>query len=195
MNVVVTGGGTIAPIDDVRLMTNVSSGRFAAAITEAFLEKGATVAHIHSLSAQLPIWRFAQFALDASDPPAELLRLARLRQKWLSARDRLQLVPLRIGTVADYATTLEQVLHSQPIDVVVLPMAVADFEPAPHARQDQLRHRNPDRRVPPHRQGDPLDSRLVSLGLPGRFQAPVARRSARADPPPRRSPAKPTGPT
>ena len=35
MNVVVTGGGTIAPIDDVRLMTNVSSGRFAAAITEA----------------------------------------------------------------------------------------------------------------------------------------------------------------
>ena len=27
MNVVVTGGGTIAPIDDVRLMTNVSSGR------------------------------------------------------------------------------------------------------------------------------------------------------------------------
>ena len=35
MNVVVTGGGTIAPIDDVRLMTNISSGRFAAAITEA----------------------------------------------------------------------------------------------------------------------------------------------------------------
>ena len=46
-------------------------------------------------------------------------------------RDRLQLVPLRVGTVADYAATLSQVLHSQPIDVVVLPMAVADFEPAP----------------------------------------------------------------
>ena len=40
MNVVVTGGGTIAPIDDVRLMTNVSSGRFAAAITEAWLDAG-----------------------------------------------------------------------------------------------------------------------------------------------------------
>jgi len=133
MNVVVTGGGTIAPIDDVRLMTNISSGRFAAAITEACLDRGATVVHIHALSAQLPLWRFARFALDASDPAEELERLARLRQKWLSVRDRLQLVPLRIGTVADYAATLKQVLHWRPIDVVVLPMAVADFEPAPHA--------------------------------------------------------------
>ena len=54
MNVVVTGGGTIAPIDDVRLLTNVSSGRFAAAITEACLDRGATVWHIHAVSAQLP---------------------------------------------------------------------------------------------------------------------------------------------
>ena len=32
MNVVVTGGGTIAPIDDVRNLANVSSGRFSAMI-------------------------------------------------------------------------------------------------------------------------------------------------------------------
>jgi len=131
MNVVVTGGATIAPIDDVRLMTNISSGRFAAAITEACLDRGATVWHIHSLSAQLPLWRFARFALDAPNSAAELDRLARLRQQWLFVRDRLQLVPLRAGTVADYAATLRQVLHSHPVDVVALPMAVADFEPTP----------------------------------------------------------------
>ena len=68
MNVVVTGGGTIAPIDDVRLMTNVSSGRFAAAISEACLDRGATVWHIHTVSAQLPFKRFAEFALDDGDP-------------------------------------------------------------------------------------------------------------------------------
>jgi len=113
-------------------MTNISSCRFAAAITEACLNRGATVWHIHSLSAQLPLWRFARFALDAPNPAVELERLTRLRQEWLSVRDRLQLVPLLIGTVADYAATLRQVLQSQPIDVVVLPMAVADFEPAPH---------------------------------------------------------------
>jgi phosphopantothenate---cysteine ligase (CTP) len=131
MNVVVTGGGTIAPIDDVRLMTNMSSGRFAAAISEACLDRGATVWHIHTASAQLPLKRFAEFALEDADPAPELLRLARLREKWLSQRDRLQLVPLKIGNVDDYRATLKQVLQSQAIDIVFLPMAVADFEPEP----------------------------------------------------------------
>ena len=131
MNIVVTGGGTIAPIDDVRLMTNISSGRFAAAITEACLDRGANVWHIHSSSAQIPLRRLAQFALDATDNAAELLRLSELRERWLSQRDRLKLIPLKIGNVADYAATLERVLHSHPINVVFLPMAVADFEPDP----------------------------------------------------------------
>jgi phosphopantothenate---cysteine ligase (CTP) len=129
MNVVVTGGGTIAPIDDVRILTNVSSGRFSAAITEACLDRGASVWHVHAAGARLPIKRFAEFALDTAEPAAELLRLARLRENWLRQRDRLQLVPLSIGNVDDYSTTLKQVLQSQAIDVVFLPMAVADYEP------------------------------------------------------------------
>jgi phosphopantothenate-cysteine ligase len=133
MNVVVTGGGTIAPIDDVRLMTNVSSGRFAAAISEAFLDRGASVWHVHAPSSQLPLLRFARFALEAADPSAELDRLRRLRQKWLSLRDRLHLVPLEEGTVADYSATLKGTFDAQPIDVAVLAMAVSDFEPEPYA--------------------------------------------------------------
>ena len=131
MNVVVTGGGTIAPIDDVRFLTNVSSGRFAAAITEACLDRGARVWHIHAPSARIPIKRLAQFDLDTNDTAQELLRLARLREIWLSQRERLQLVPLAVGNVADYATTLKQVLQLHAIEVVFLPMAVADFEPEP----------------------------------------------------------------
>jgi NAD(P)-dependent dehydrogenase (short-subunit alcohol dehydrogenase family) len=131
MNVVVTGGGTIAPIDDVRILTNVSSGRFAAAIAEAFLDRGARVWHVHAPSAQRPLWRHAAFALDTANPAAELDRLASVREKWLSQRGRLTLVPLEIGNVDDYASTLRQVLQSHPIDVVCLPMAVADFEPEP----------------------------------------------------------------
>jgi phosphopantothenate---cysteine ligase (CTP) len=131
MNVVVTGGGTIAPIDDVRLMTNVSSGRFAAAITEACLDRGASVWHIHAPSAQLPLRRLATFDLDAAEPATELYRLAKLREKWLSQHDRLHLVPLKTGNVTDYSATLQRVIQSQPIDVAFLPMAVADFEPEP----------------------------------------------------------------
>jgi phosphopantothenate-cysteine ligase len=131
INVVVTGGGTIAPIDDVRVITNVSTGRFAAAISEACLDQGANVWHIHAAAAQRPLWRFAPFDLDAADPAAELDRLARLRETWLSQRDRLHLVPLEAGNVDNYAQTLRQVLVSQPIDIAFLPMAVADFEPEP----------------------------------------------------------------
>ncbi len=131
MNVVVTGGATIAPIDDVRLLTNVSSGRFAAAITEACLMQQARVWHIHSKSAELPLLRFARFDLDAHQPTVELDRLAKLRDRWLAHRDCLSLIPLETGNVADYAGTLRRVLESHPIDVVILPMAVADFEPEP----------------------------------------------------------------
>jgi phosphopantothenate---cysteine ligase (CTP) len=132
MNAVVTGGGTIAPVDDVRLLTNVSSGRLAAAIAESFLDRGASVWHIHAPSAQLPLKRHARFDLDATDPSAELDRLTRLRRRWLDQRDRLHLVPLREGTVSDYAATLRATLESRPIDITVLPMAVSDFEPEPY---------------------------------------------------------------
>jgi phosphopantothenate-cysteine ligase len=132
MNAVVTGGGTIAPVDDVRLLTNVSSGRLAAAISESFLDRGASVWHIHAPSAQLPLKRHARFALDAADPAAELDRLTRLRLRWLDQGDRLHLVPLEKGTVADYAATLKATLVARPIDVAVLTMAVSDYEPEPH---------------------------------------------------------------
>jgi phosphopantothenoylcysteine synthetase/decarboxylase len=129
MNVVVAGGATIAPIDDVRLMTNVSSGRFAAAITEACLERNARVWHIHAPAAARPFLRDSRFDLES--PRAELIRLLKLRDLWLAVRDRLKLIPLEIGTVLDYATVLRRVLETNPIDVVILPMAVADFEPEP----------------------------------------------------------------
>ena len=45
--------------------------------------------------------------------------------------DRLHLVPLRTGTVADYAETLRQTLATQSIDIVFLAMAVSDYEPTP----------------------------------------------------------------
>jgi phosphopantothenate-cysteine ligase len=133
LSVVVTGGGTIAPVDDVRLLTNVSSGRFAAAITEACLERSAAVWHIHSPPALLPFVRSARFELDAPDPAAEVDRLARLREKWLSVRDRLHLVPLPVGTVADYQQTLKRVVQDRSIDIAFLTMAVSDFEPEPRA--------------------------------------------------------------
>src|SRR3954467_10499159 len=128
MNVVVTGGGTIAPIDDVRYLANVSSGRFSAMISEACLKRGARVFHIHARSAELPIYRRARFA-PAAEPEAERARLERLRAEWIELGGQLDLIPLAEGTVADYSTTLERVLRKRPVDIAFLAMAVSDFEP------------------------------------------------------------------
>ena len=131
MNVLVTGGGTIAPIDDVRTITNVSSGRFASHIAESCVNQGATVWHIHAPAALLPFRRQAQLDLDATYPIEELARLTHLRRHWAAVRDRLHLVPLRAGTVAEYSETLHRILTTQPIDIAFLAMAVSDYEPEP----------------------------------------------------------------
>lgn len=132
MKVVVTGGGTSAPIDDVRVITNVSTGRTAAAIAEACLDLGDEVWHVHAPHAELPLLRHARVDLDA-DPAGERERLGRLRDLWRGRRDRLHLRPLKVGTVAEYAEALRAALAESAADVVFLPMAVSDYEPEPRA--------------------------------------------------------------
>lgn len=129
MNVLVTGGGTTAPIDDVRTITNLSTGRFAASISESCLDRGARVWHLHAPTALLPLIRAARFNLNTSNLQGELQRLTRLAERWSDLRGRLDLVPLRTGTVAEYAAALQKLLTDQPIDIVFLAMAVSDYEP------------------------------------------------------------------
>ena len=133
MNVVIAGGGTVAPIDDVRMITNVSSGHFAATIAEACVRRGASVCHIHTPSALLPFQRSARLDLRAPNLREEMDRLERLAEEWRDLRDRIRLVPLVEGTVRDYSRTLERVLKSEPIDIVFLAIAVSDYEPEPRS--------------------------------------------------------------
>jgi phosphopantothenate-cysteine ligase len=131
MNVVVTAGGTIAPIDDVRQIANTSTGRFGAMIAEAALRRGAHVWHLHAPGALRPFDRLAKLDLDTPDLPAEFQRLARLRDEWLQVRHRCHAVPLAEGTVAEYAERLEGVFRLQEIDIAFLAMAASDFAPEP----------------------------------------------------------------
>ena len=131
MNVLVAAGGTIAPIDDVRRISNVSSGRFGSMIAEEALRRGAHVWYLHAPTALRPFHRLARFDLDAPDPAAEVRRLVHLRLDWDDVRDRCHFVPLQEGTVEEYAATLEATLKARPIDVTFLAMAVSDFAPEP----------------------------------------------------------------
>jgi phosphopantothenoylcysteine synthetase/decarboxylase len=124
MNILVTGGGTIAPIDDVRAITNTSTGRFSSAISEAALRRGATVWHVHTPNALVPLPALVPLDLDAE-------RLRNLKAERQSLLDRLTLVPLAEGTVPEYLEALRSLLVSQPFDAVFLAMAVSDYAPEP----------------------------------------------------------------
>jgi len=128
LRVVVSGGGTIAPIDEVRWIGNFSTGSFAARIAEAFLERGAWVWHVHTPTSQRPYRRLACWDLDA-DPTSECDRLTQLTQRWRKTRARLVEVGLERGDVEDYRTTLKRLLQSEPIDAVIHAMAVSDYQP------------------------------------------------------------------
>ncbi len=133
MNVVVTGGGTLAPIDDVRQIANASTGRFSAEIAEACLRRGANVWHVVAPGAQRPLLRQAGFDLDTADPEREFERLEALRQEYQRFKRRLYLRPLTTGTVGEYASTLRSVLKEESIDLAFLAMAASDFEPEPQS--------------------------------------------------------------
>jgi phosphopantothenoylcysteine synthetase/decarboxylase len=132
MNILVTGGGTVAPIDDVRQITNASSGRFSSGITEAALERGGRVWHLHTPGALLPFHEATRFDPDA-DLSEELDRLRVFKANRDAHRDRLTLISLRTGTVPEYDEALRTVLTERPIDVVFLAMAVSDYAPVPVA--------------------------------------------------------------
>jgi len=74
--ILVTGGGTQEYIDDVRVMTNISSGKLGAIISETLLQSGAEVYHVCGRNSVRPYgneWgplyvtevRTAQNAMDA----------------------------------------------------------------------------------------------------------------------------------
>ena len=131
MIVVVTGGGTTAAIDEVRHVANASTGRFSAEISEAWLESGAVVHHVHAPGASLPFDRSARLDLDRPDFEAEVDRLRDLKAAYESIRDRLRLHPIGGGSVLEYARVLEAVVKEQAPDLIFLAMAASDFEPIP----------------------------------------------------------------
>jgi phosphopantothenate-cysteine ligase len=132
MHVLIAAGGTIAPIDDVRLLTNRSTGRFASALAEACLARSGAVTYLATTpQTHGPLEEPKQQFGSEVDPSEIRQRLvARMAQGW-NHRDRLRRIDLTTGTVSDYAQQLEQLARSRPWDIVLLASAVSDYEPVP----------------------------------------------------------------
>ncbi|MFZ3231233.1 MAG: bifunctional phosphopantothenoylcysteine decarboxylase/phosphopantothenate--cysteine ligase CoaBC [Pseudobdellovibrio sp.] len=54
ISILITSGGTSEPIDDVRMITNKSSGKTAAFLVDQFIQSGIKVDYLHAKTAALP---------------------------------------------------------------------------------------------------------------------------------------------
>ncbi|MEQ1501244.1 MAG: phosphopantothenoylcysteine decarboxylase [Myxococcota bacterium] len=100
MRAVVTAGGTSEPIDDVRVITNLSSGRFGAAIGNALARRGVdvTLCAGRSLAAQ-PSWT------------APGVRVA------------------PFGGIGELDAAIDAALAAGPVDLLFMAAAVSDYAP------------------------------------------------------------------
>ena len=106
MNLLVTAGNTQSPIDRVRCITNIFSGRTGAAIAHAAWHRGHTI----TLATSQPD-TLLELGIDPNDPG-----------------ERLAVIPYR--TFDDLATVLQTQLRGTRFDAVCHSAAVNDYLPA-----------------------------------------------------------------
>lgn len=101
MKIVITAGGTSERIDDVRTITNSSTGSLGLAIGKAFLEEAERTGSIEKI--------FYLHGMRAAFPEHELVE------------------PVVIGGVLDLQEKLGRILKREKIDICVHAMAVSDY--------------------------------------------------------------------
>lgn len=102
--IMVTAGGTQEYIDDVRVMTNISSGKLGAAIASHLMAEDADVYYVCGKTAVRP-----QMNSDYLPADSKLLHIQEVR------------------TALDAMEAMEAIVKEQEIDAVVHAMAVSDF--------------------------------------------------------------------
>ncbi len=114
--IIVTSGATREPVDDLRFISNPSTGRLGAQIAEEAARRGAAVIYVAGPGAALPaVSRLRSLAAGEIPAPGEAKGAAFL---------------LRVETAAEAAASLEQLLRGFRPEAVVHAMAVSDFTPA-----------------------------------------------------------------
>ena len=99
--ILVTAGGTREYIDDVRVVTNISSGALGAKIAEELCQRGAKVHYVHAKHGIMP------------------------RETGFAETARLNTWP--IITVQDLHDTMKTILTAFKVDAVIHSAAVSDF--------------------------------------------------------------------
>jgi len=124
LEVLVTSGGTIAKIDDVRHLGNFSSGTTGSLIAESFLKNNIVVHYVYGKNAKRP-FREALKMNPKEPKQKELERLSKAYETFSQYSTNLHEYP--ILTFEDYYSTVKKIITEKPLDVVVLAAAVGDY--------------------------------------------------------------------
>lgn len=124
MKILITSGGTKVPIDPVRSISNMSTGRFGAAIAKEALCAHCEVIYLTSIEGLSPFtYKVDTLAIkNIDDEINKLKKLEEFKNKYHSNYHEY-----RYKTFNDYAKQLKNLIEKYKPDVVVLAAAVSDY--------------------------------------------------------------------
>ncbi len=115
--VVVTGGGTIEKIDDVRYISNFSSGKMAEALVTALYARGADVCYITTREPR-------------SIPPVHVIRVESAREMMEYTEDALRVAKKGVLTKPSFHSASERPELIRKTPWLFMVAAVSDYRPA-----------------------------------------------------------------
>ncbi len=122
--VLITSGGTISKIDDVRHVGNFSTGTTGALIAEEFLRKGWKVNYLYTRGSKRPFRR--EMKLNPSlDLEGELERLKMVYWRYQVHLNSLN--EYQVEDFEEYYSKTREIVSSKSLDAVVLAAAVSDY--------------------------------------------------------------------
>lgn len=122
VKVLITSGGTICKIDDIRHIGNFSQGTTGAKIAEEFLRAGAQVYFLANKNSKMP---FDMVINKEGDFRQEWSRIRKLHKEFEKYKDNLVVTPYKF--FEEYYCGVEMYVSKCFMDVVIMAAAVSDY--------------------------------------------------------------------
>lgn len=128
MNILVTSGGTIIKIDDVRHIGNFSSGEFLSSIAEEAIAQKHKVIYIFAKGSKKPFYKSFIFnpLLSSQKQFSNILEAQKI---FLKYKNNIEFIEYK--TFDDYYEILKKIFTEREIDIAFLGAAVSDYKTKP----------------------------------------------------------------
>jgi phosphopantothenoylcysteine decarboxylase/phosphopantothenate--cysteine ligase len=123
MRILITSGGTQVPIDGVRFIHNMSTGRFGAQLSREFLERGHSVRLIHAKNAETTF--SVNVNLDRENLNQTMRRVFYLDELHVKVKEKY--FEVQFKTYDDYVRVLKEEIEFFQPDIIILSAAVSDY--------------------------------------------------------------------